>query len=113
MFTLFLILGLASAQAQTSEDVTNYRPAKMIFLKNCADCHGDFATVPSYRFLKNTSFFFDLPHDGNNQKMPPRMTGIRITQEEAIVLKLWLQNGAPDSEGTPTLTAEQVDKIFN
>ncbi len=107
MFTLLLLVFTSPVQA-----VTTYEPAQTVFVNKCSECHGDFVTVPSFRFLKNTAFFFDVPNGGKRQKMPPRMAGIRITEEEALVLKAWLLEAAPDMDGNPTLSPEQLSIIF-
>lgn len=108
MTLLFSTLG----HAQVSDLHLDYKEPKALFVQKCSQCHGNFEVVPKFRFLSATARFFDLKNDGRNQKVPPRMAGVRITTQDAVLLRKWILQGAPDLDAKPTITPEQAASIL-
>ena len=109
---LITFLVSVSGFAQTLEPVINFSQPQALFLQRCGHCHGNFETVPKLRFLMSTATFFDLKNGGHNQRVPPRMSGVRITPDEAVLLREWVRQGALDGDSKPTITAEQAAFIL-
>ncbi|MCB0393211.1 MAG: DUF1588 domain-containing protein [Bdellovibrionales bacterium] len=96
------------ADFQLARDVLNV-------FQRCDTCHKD-VTTDTPRFSKwpigggveemkywllEISEQLDLPHDGQDRKMPPSESPWHPSKEQIQSIKAWINSGAPDLDGKP------------
>ena len=88
-------------------------------LKNCNNCHSNQTENPTMKSIDLTNLPFqvsvafrikliqkiraalDVDNQGINASMPPKESAWQLNKDQFLTLKTWLDNGAPDFDGTP------------
>jgi hypothetical protein len=97
-----------------SANASDYESVKEIFNSQCMSCHGTkFHQAPRKRFFKKIATFFDFKNDGRRQKVPSRMSGVLLTQEEVVEIKDWIRGGAIVESNEKSFDEKQVKSILN
>jgi len=109
-----LILTTIIFTLSLSLSASDFETVKEIFDQKCINCHGaKFYETPKRRFFKKVGSFFDFKNDGRRQKVPRRMSGVRLTKEEVLAIKDWISDGAIALNEEESFSEEEIESILS